>query len=92
MSDPRTAISENQLFQQFTKSNQICTNSFQLIFDSAIQLQQENQFLKKLLNANKIKIPTQPLPAGTLIAETAVEKPNRQQRRKAERDEKKKSK
>ena len=26
-------ITQDQLFQQFTKSNQVCTNSFQMLFD-----------------------------------------------------------
>lgn len=84
-------ITENQLFQQFTKSNQVCTNSFQLLFDTAMQMQQENQMLNNLLKANNIKIPTQPLPEGTRIADAtpAQAPPNRKQRREAEKKSKK---
>jgi hypothetical protein len=88
--ESRTAITEDQLFQQFTKSNQVCSNSFQLLFDGVKQINAENQFLKALLEKNGIKLPNQPLPQGTIIPK--ITEPNRQQRRKAEREAKKNDK
>jgi hypothetical protein len=86
----KQAITEDQLFQQFTKSSQVCSNSFQLIFDGAKQMANENQFLKQLLKANNIAIPTRQMPEGTIVA--TPEKPNRAQRRQAEKEAKKKDK
>ena len=90
MSQQQQGITDSQLFQQFTKSSQLCASTFQLLFDTSMQLASENGTLKKLLKANNIKIPTQPLPEGTIIAE--VKEPNRQERRKAEKIAKKQAK
>jgi hypothetical protein len=90
MSEQQQGITDSQLFQQFTKSNQVCTNSFQLLFDTSVNMQKQIDFLTNLLKANGVKIPETRLPQGTTLA--TVAEPNRQQRRKAEREAKKNDK
>jgi hypothetical protein len=90
MSQQGLGITDNQLFQQFTKSIQVCTNSFQLLFDTTNKLQQENDLMLKLLKANNIKMPTEPLPEGTIIP--SISTPNRAERRRTEKIQKKEAK
>jgi len=78
-----TGISPDQLFQQFTKSNSVVSNSFQLLFEGVKELEkllgqknQENTMLKKLLADNKIEIPK---PAT--VEDPAPKSPNRKERR-----------
>jgi hypothetical protein len=90
MSQQGQGITDNQLFQQFTKSIQVCTNSFQLLFDTTNKIQLENDLMLKLLKANNIKMPTEPLPEGTMIQKMPT--PNRAERRRAEKIQKKEAK
>lgn len=90
MSQQPQGITDNALFQQFTKSSQVCSNSFQLLFDTATKLQIENNFLIKLLKANKIEIPDKPMPQNTVVPK--LEQPNRATRRAMERQAKKQAK
>jgi hypothetical protein len=80
-------ITEDQLYQQFTKSNQVCTSSFQLLFESALELQRHNMFLQNLLKVNNIEIPK-----PTSAPSPEMKKPNRAERRRTEKQNKKKAK
>lgn len=84
----RQGISPDQLFQQFTKSASVVQNSFQLLFEGTQEMNgklmdaiQTIKYLEKLLADN-----------GISIEQKKPTLPNRQQRRKAEREAKKNDK
>lgn len=77
-------ITQDQLFQVFTKNHQALSNQFQMLFDGAIEMKQQNQILMKILQENNIPNP--------FLQPQEVRPPNRKERREAERKEEKKKK
>ena len=89
--EQQQGISPDQLFQQFTKSSSVVSNSFQLLFEGVVSLEkqmiamsQENKMLKEAMKKAGIEVAT--------VADTtpAQAPPNRRQRRDAEKQAKKK--